>query len=607
MQLAFRADIQILRAVAIVGVLIYHLWPSALPAGLLGVDLFFVVSGFLMAYLYGDMSQMRARDFWLRRGRRILPAYYVTILLTLVASALIVLPHELREVGDASIASAMLLPNFNYWLSASYFNGDTFRPLLHLWSLGVEAQFYLVFPLIAWFWRKARWTVMVAAAGSLAICMVMTVVSAKTSFFLLPFRLWEFLFGVLAAKVALSPIGPNLTNRSWIGGVALVALVAVMGIPMHGDQHPGLWAVVTCSLTVIVLLFGLPWTSSAAGGALKVVGDYSYSLYLVHFPVILLFFYASFSGMVGRHRSWDALIALLIIIVLTFIMHHTLERPRRKGAANPGAFAMTQAALAALCIVSVYGLRPLLLLRFDPVERAIFQGADDKGIFRCGKLARIVAPTARSCRLVGGRDPILLVGDSHADAIKSAIVDEASDEGREVWLMVQNCTVGSRDCAPETIAEEVQRRGITTVMVQAAAKNIDVDGINALYALSKVRGFEVVVLGPTPDWDRRVPQMLYEARSGKPLQRISLEDMEARDARVLAGVSAPIVPLAPFICKPDCAHTIDGRPTYYDDDHMSLSGAQLVRPAVREALDIARGLPTDRTKLPLLEGILPPD
>ena len=197
--MTYRKDIQILRGVAVLVVVLFHLDVPGFASGFLGVDVFFVVSGFLMAQLY---TPGNVREFLLKRARRLLPAYVATILATLAAAALIVTPMDFKELVNQAAASALFVPNMHFSLGDSYFDKAEFKPLLHLWSLGVEIQFYLLVPLLAWLFVRARLLLPVLIVGSAVACFLVLSSQPKSAFFLLVFRLWEFLIGFAVARWA---------------------------------------------------------------------------------------------------------------------------------------------------------------------------------------------------------------------------------------------------------------------------------------------------------------------------------------------------------------------------------------------------------------------
>ena len=163
----FRSDIQILRGLAVVYVVLFHLGLKSIQSGFLGVDVFFVISGFLMATLYDGTDK---KEFFLRRAKRLLPAYYTTILATLVSSFIINTPSESNQVAIQAILGSSFLSNVGFWLQNSYFSKAEFKPLLHLWSIGVEIQFYLIIPILAYFFAKTRYFLIIILTASMALC-----------------------------------------------------------------------------------------------------------------------------------------------------------------------------------------------------------------------------------------------------------------------------------------------------------------------------------------------------------------------------------------------------------------------------------------------------
>ncbi|MET0278991.1 MAG: acyltransferase, partial [Pseudorhodoplanes sp.] len=308
MTFAFRPDIQVLRGWAIISVFVYHLLPAWRPGGFLGVDLFFVLSGFLMAAIYDPKAPHGARSFFFNRIRRILPAYYVVLLLIVAVAALRVLPHEFAEVRGHAIYSALLIPNIGYWIDGSYFANATFRPGLHLWSLGVEFQFYVLVPLIVWLHNRYPRLLLAIAIASFGACLVMVASRPRYAFYLLPFRLWEFFLGFYAFRI--TQLWRNRQMLAWLGRLSLpigLAMIAVMFVAVAEVDHPKYGAAFVGVATAVMLVVGMPAgiVSSLMGRAMVVVGQYSYSIYLVHYPVIAYWFYRPFKpvgGFTGQYK-----------------------------------------------------------------------------------------------------------------------------------------------------------------------------------------------------------------------------------------------------------------------------------------------------------------
>lgn len=239
----FRSDIQVLRALAIIAVVGYHMGIPGFYNGFFGVDIFFVLSGYLMAQVY---TKGKTKQFFIRRARRLLPAYFATIFFTLFIGFLLVVPSDFSQVHKQSLFSMGLIPNFYFWSQDSYFSYSNLNPLLHLWSLGVEFQFYLFVPLIILFLRNRILFYVTLVICTLTLSLVVLSISPKTSFFMFPLRSWELLLGMLLLYTEKRfVILESGKKRAWIG-IPLLASGSLLAIyPVNGFStspllgHPG--------------------------------------------------------------------------------------------------------------------------------------------------------------------------------------------------------------------------------------------------------------------------------------------------------------------------------------------------------------------------------
>ena len=341
----FRPDIEGLRAVAVLLVLAYHARIPGFPGGYIGVDVFYVVSGFLITGLI--VRELRATGrvdlltFYARRARRLLPAALVVIALTVIASAIVLPPLRVPDVAADGAAAALYVSNIRFAAQATdYLQAELDpSPLLHFWSLGVEEQFYLFWPALLLLVagrgtniRRIGLVVGIVALLSFALGVVWTDSDAPLAFFLLPARAWELAIGAaLAIGVArLSRIPISLTPVVVGAGLALIVIGAV--IFDTDTPFPGTAALLPVIGTALVIAGGIPQPLNAMSRLVSVrpmrwIGGISYSLYLWHWPLLVLPAAAAGSDL--------PLPARLGLVALTFVLadasRRWIEDPIRHG------------------------------------------------------------------------------------------------------------------------------------------------------------------------------------------------------------------------------------------------------------------------------------
>jgi peptidoglycan/LPS O-acetylase OafA/YrhL len=592
---AFRPDIQILRGWAILSVFVYHLLPAWMPGGFLGVDLFFVLSGFLMAAIYDPNAAHGARAFFFSRIRRILPAYYTVLLLLVAVAALRVLPHEFSEVRGHAVYSALLIPNIGYWLDGSYFANAAFRPGLHLWSLGVEFQFYLLVPPIVWLHHRYPRLLIAIALASFLACLVIVATRPRYAFYLLPFRLWEFFLGFYAFR--LTQLWRNSRIPAWLNRLSLplgIGVIAVMFVAIAEGDHPKYGAAFVTGATAVMLVVGMPAriVSSLAGRAMVVVGQYSYSIYLVHYPVIAYWFYRPFKPVGGFTASaLDVAIVTALTALLSVVLYHLIEDPLRKTQSAPRLFGFQGGLIAALIAVFVLA-KPLQQMMLPPPIFRISAAWQDRGPERCGKFAMLVNVYSKACILAEAPRPdapkFLLVGNSHADAIKTAMAEIARQRGVGLQLFRENCVLGAPGCAVTDIADFATANGLSGIVLHTSPNLADLDAVRKLIDLTAPKGIRVALIDPIPVYQDDVLQGLYEAQrsSNKPVWlKQSLDQYRAanaaylHDAGRIKGPSFSRFNPAEFLCKSECqVASPKGEPFYFDSGHLTHTGARELTP-----------------------------
>lgn len=338
-----------MRALAVLSVVFFHLGLGC-PGGFIGVDIFFVISGFLITGLILKEMQegvFSLAAFWERRIRRILPALAVMVFATFLAGWWILLPVDFEPLGKSMISQVLLLANVTFYrqtlMEDGYFgSGSEHRALLHTWSLAVEEQFYLLFPLLLMVVARQKWLsraglILGLGAGSLALSLASLRAWPAATFFLLPTRAWELLAGAwLAAHPGRRYPLPRVKAVAGVAGLGLI-LYCISGYT-RATPFPGLAAVPPCLGAALVIFAGgdgagrRPLVSRAlAWHPLVFTGRISYSLYLWHWPLLVLANYYHYSHYGTRPQSWSWHAALLAASFgLAVASWHWIESPFRR-------------------------------------------------------------------------------------------------------------------------------------------------------------------------------------------------------------------------------------------------------------------------------------
>lgn len=592
-QLRFRKDVQILRGVSVLFVVLYHLDFAAFKAGFLGVDVFFVISGYLMAKLY---RPGQALQFVRKRVTRLVPAYFATLLCTVLACIILTTPNEFRMVVPQALFGLGFVSNIGYWFQNSYFSKAAFNPLLHLWSLGLEVQFYVLVPPLAALFRKFRGSLAYLTFFSLLACLLMVTVSPKTAFFWLPFRAWEFLFGYWIASrfdhsgtIKASPLLGGLG----FAGVVIAPLISttVSGVSTSiWNGHPALHAVAVVLATSLLLAHGLPrWAeTNLLSKALVTLGKYSYSIYLVHFPVIVLVLYKPFSGtLLHPDTGVQMSLILLSISIVSLAMYHLIETPLRADTRCRRFVMMAVPAVLLSLPLGVWYQRAT----HTPEELAICQAGADRSPYRCGKLNRLLDPRAASFELGTPVPPrkrtLLMVGDSHADAIKSTFIEVASANGVGIRFLVGNdALMGGLD--PDRIIEEAVSNGCDGLIVHYSYGAVPFKTLEEAILKATAVGLDVTYLMPVPVWPVHIPRALWAKEHGvgtTPSQTLANYNSANGDLRSglkqLEPSGLKVYEVASFFLGPDGLFFLtdkSSRPLYFDDDHLTLTGSRVLKP-----------------------------
>ena len=337
----YRPDIDGLRALAVWAVVFFHAFPARMSGGFIGVDIFFVISGYLISgIIFKELAagEFSFFHFYSRRVRRIFPALLLVLLAACIAGWVVLLADEYALLGKHVAAGAGFIQNLVLWAESGYFDqAADLKPLLHLWSLGVEEQFYIFWPVILWVLVKQRLSIfaalLVLAAISFALCIALTFTNQTAAFYSPLTRFWEFLLGAWLAWRAINyPLQPDdgmqESIKNWLSILGLVFIAAALMVLDKTSHFPGAWALLPAVGASLIIYAGPQAVVNRfllANRVMVLGGLISYPLYLWHWPLL------SFGRILENQGlgAWVRVALVLLALALSWVTYALIERPIR--------------------------------------------------------------------------------------------------------------------------------------------------------------------------------------------------------------------------------------------------------------------------------------
>ncbi|MBD8477480.1 SGNH hydrolase domain-containing protein [Microbacterium sp. CFBP 8794] len=661
----FLPHVQGLRAIAVLAVVVFHMWPTALPGGFAGVDVFFVISGFLItAHLAREIAgtgTVRLARFWARRARRLLPAALtVLVFCAVVVSSpwfvpVAAMPSRLKEI----LASTFYVENWYLVATSANYLGHSGDPTLaqHYWSLSVEEQFYFVWPLLlvgaALLTRRAGRAgrgVLLATVGTVTVvgfiaCVWFTAVDPAAAYFATFTRVWEFgVGGLLALFPGLRAVHPVVRfTIGWGGVAALVASFTLLNGQMDFPGYLALVPVVGAALVIAASPAGRPWfaTRVIALPPFSFLGAISYSLYLWHWPLILV---------APALPFWTGdLVQRLGLLIVTgsvaWVTQRFVEEPIRALPALVSArprrtLWMTAGAMAGVAVLTV-GLAAVAMPRYDAARQEIkaaraaptdcfgaaavldsscasagfetytpsasAMGMDAPSAGEC--LVQFDGDDARTCTRgseAPGAPEVFLIGDSHAFQYVDALADIAEREGwRLTTLLKGGCPWSTTPLADDgpfgsacdtwraQVADTLMRREPAMIVTTAfsgtsyatagfsEAQDAAVRGFRAAWAPAATRGIPIVALVDNPALETNPAVcLLNRAPSDCSTERRTALPEDEPFARAARGLpSVRVLDFTDVYCDATtCSPVIGGAGAYRDADHLTASFVDSLAP-----------------------------
>jgi peptidoglycan/LPS O-acetylase OafA/YrhL len=635
----YRPDIDGLRAVAVLAVVLHHLSAPLMPGGYVGVDVFFVISGYLITGIISreiEEGSFTFARFYERRARRIFPALFAVLAVTLVAGYFFLLPSDYAGTLRGALGTLFFATNIVFWrdMAAGYFAATDagLNPLLHTWSLAVEEQFYVFLPVMLllcyrYFRRHIVLILIACAVVSLVGAALLVQSKSVAVFFLLPFRAWELLIGSLLAFNTLPTLKSRFV-REVVAGAGLLVILAACFLYDSKTTFPGLAALAPVLGAASIIHAGASGPS-LAGRLLQwrpvvYIGLISYSLYLWHWPLIVLVRYAM--GMEPITPYIPVLVAASL--ALGSLSFHFIEKPFRWGVHITSQIIFTSSTVfvSVLALTSVIGLmRGGFVERFAPAV-ARFDAARWPEIpyVNCN-----LTPVEAGCMLGrSDRAPnVLLWGDSHLLAWAPALNDSLATQGARAVLAYSSLcppmlgvdNANKVICPEQNLAVKnylMANLEVKTVVISAfwstyfhedgpltaqagnppakgtdAAKNALASTIQWL----RDNGRQVVLIGPVPVYAKSVPLALaLEEAYGRQFLHSSAQEQKKKnvsffevvDAVQRVGTSFQFLDPIQWLCAVDCIVMKKDVSLYRDSNHLSVAGAMALEGNLRREVAI---------------------
>ncbi|AMM14257.1 hypothetical protein AX768_09265 [Burkholderia sp. PAMC 28687] len=612
----YRADVDGLRAVAVVSIVVFHLTARFLPGGFVGVDIFFVISGFLISKnIYDNVGAFSIPDFYIRRARRILPALIAVLIVSSACAAFLLYPSELVAYAKSVIASTLFSANIYFYSTLNYFspNADEI-PLLHLWSLGVEEQFYIFFPLIAVALAKRSMrlltiSLLLCAAVSLAASAWMLKSSPSAAFYLIPFRAFELLIGSIIALPTFRAAQPSgtVTVLSFVGVAALLWSILRFD---NLTVFPGFAALLPCAGAALLIFSGEASKGFVArllaSRSFVYIGRISYSLYLVHWPILV------FGKRAFPHAdpNYFALSAIAASFLLAALSYHLVEQPFRHARRAYSGRTVFSISAASMCFI--------VLLGGCVIERNGFPGSvDSRTAKTLAYLSYDLKPSWKertcfldpeqianaldvsSCLPHGEGRKVVLWGDSHAAQFAYGLEKTMAARGYLFGFMTASA------CAPAINYDAINRpncRALNDIVFQDIVtmhpdivimtaswrieNNSQMDQLDETVKALHVKGINVVLLGVSPQFKQPLPVIVADRiKAGK--------DLAAAPEELELGYLNPTESYMEhrFANRPDVKYvsvmhamcpdykcpivTADETPVHFDIAHLTTAGSDL--------------------------------
>ncbi len=547
MRFKYRPEIDGLRALAVMSVIIFHAdfeisyngeTYTLLPGGFLGVDVFYVISGYLISYLILQKLETNSftfLDFYERRARRILPTLFLIILLSLFAGYILMMPNQYKDLSSSAISSLLFVSNIWFYFTDNYFaEPSLLKPLLHTWSLSIEEQFYILFPPLLFFCHLKKKRLIFYLLILILISLVFSQLGSSyfkdLNFYIILSRVWELAFGSLIAVYHIYfDANQKIKYSNLLEIVALSLIIIPFFIFNENTQHPSImtsFTIVGTSILIYLRNFNGILIKILSSKIFVGTGLISYSLYLWHYPVF------AFKKIKSSSLSeFDKLESIFLVIILSLLSYFLVEKPfRNKNLINKKIFIKVIAS-----IFTVIFLFSAYIIKTDGLPKRFSQEVldlidfnyDYKTVYRVGTCLienkqKAIKPFFNNCetKLDENKKNILIWGDSLAAHLYPGINNKYGLEFNIFQRTIGACkpyfkeNIKDKDfCSSinNSIVEEILILKPSKIFLSGFWKKEDLENIKTIIDFLKNKNInQIYLVGPSPRWHDPLPKILYK-------------------------------------------------------------------------------------------------
>lgn len=578
----FRKDINGLRAIAVIGVLLFHFNASWMPGGFAGVDVFFVISGFLMTGIIFrgiDQERFSILNFYVARANRIISALALLCLVLLVFGWFYLTPLEYRSLGKHAASSISFSSNFIYWSETGYFDAASHEKwLLHTWTLSVEWQFYIIYPLILVAMSKflsiktMKLTILVATVLAFIFCVYSTYKWPNASYFLLSARAWEMLIGGVAY---LYPFTLQEKKKNFVEVIGLALVIGSYFLISAENAWPGYLALFPVLGSFLIIQAQCNDSIITSNIVFQKLGTWSYSIYLWHWPLVVVFYYQYDNNLIGIPLS----------LLMGAVSYYLIEK---------GEFNLKQLLLGFVLLLTPF----IIFIKLSDINHSIAENIDTETLeFRynysnpsCNfrpynietkKQEENLSISAECYTPSGSKPSILIHGDSHAQHLYYGLKKQLSDKFQILQIASFSCRINDTEkesCMASNAFFNEKINKISPNILIISMRN-DYEKVNWDTYIENIKDIDkVIILGPSPEINTNA--LIDKNRKLTTNYDYMVKTDEfMRDNDKLGNMSnVKYISMRELLCSDtkQCKFFVDDQLIYADESHFSRVGSVFV-------------------------------